>query len=277
MSGALPSGRIARTFDRLRSEGRAALIPYITGGDPDLRTTDHILDALVAAGADIIELGVPFSDPMADGPVIQAAMTRALAQGVRLVDLLETARGFRARHPEIPLVLFGYMNPLHRYGVERAVRDLAAAGVDGLLVVDLPPEEAGELTPHTRAAGLDFIALYTPTSDDARVATIAKGGGGFAYCVSMTGVTGGRVAEHEAVAARVDTVRRLSGLPAAVGFGVRTPDDAARVAGFADGVVVGSALVHAMSGRAPVEAPIVAGELIAAMRVAMDHARGAKS
>jgi tryptophan synthase alpha chain len=275
MSQSTAGGRIARTFARLKSEGRAALIPYVTGGDPDLEGTAHILDALVEAGADIIELGVPFSDPMADGPVIQAAMTRALSRGVRLVDLLGTARAFRQRHPEVPLILFGYMNPLHRYGLERAARDIAAAGVDGLLVVDLPPEEAAELTQHTRPAGLDFIALYTPTSDDARVSTIAVEGSGFAYCVSMTGVTGGRVLENDALAARVETVRRLSGLPAAVGFGVRTPEDAARVSGFADGVVVGSALVQVMAARAPVEAPVVAGELIAAMRRAMDDARAA--
>ncbi|MCB9728331.1 MAG: tryptophan synthase subunit alpha [Deltaproteobacteria bacterium] len=266
------SGRIASTFARLARERRTALIPYVTGGDPDLDATAHVLDALVEAGADIVELGVPFSDPMADGPVIQAAMNRALAHGVRLADLLEVARAFRERHPDVPLILFGYMNPLHRYGLERAVRDMAAAGVDGLLVVDLPPEEAEELTRHTRPAGLDFIALYTPTSDDDRVRTIAAQGSGFAYCVSMTGVTGGRVSEHDALAARVQAVRRLSGVPAAVGFGVRTPEDAVRVAAIADGVVVGSALVQAMAGRAPVEAPAVAGEFIAAMRQAMDAA-----
>ena len=159
--------RIQATFDRLRAAGRQALIPYVTVGDPDLATTAHVLDALVEAGADLIELGVPFSDPMADGPVIQAAMVRALEHGVTLADCFDVAREFRERHAEVPLVLFGYLNPLFRYGLERACADAAASGVDGLLVVDLPPEEADELTDHSRPCGLDHIALFTPTSDEA--------------------------------------------------------------------------------------------------------------
>ncbi|MGM0576277.1 MAG: tryptophan synthase subunit alpha [Myxococcota bacterium] len=266
------TSRIRQTFERLGRQRRAALIPYITAGDPDLGTTAHVLDALVEGGADVIELGVPFSDPMADGPIIQQAMTRALARPIALGDILETVAAFRERHPDVPLVLFGYLNPLHRYGLERACHDAARAGADGFLVVDLPAEEAGELTRFTRPAELDFIGLFTPTSDAARVRTIAEHASGFAYCVSVAGVTGGEVAGAQDLPERVAAIREGTGLPVAVGFGIRTPEDAARVAGFADGVVVGSALVDAMAGRAPVEAPAVASEFLRSLREAMDEA-----
>lgn len=265
------ASRITDTFDRLRSQGRRALVPYITAGDPDLATTAHILDALVEGGADVIELGMPFSDPMADGPVIQQAMTRALKGDVSLDRVLEVVAGFRDRHPDVPLVLFGYLNPLYRYGLDRVCGAAARAGADGFLVVDLPAEEAPELVRHTRDAGLDFIGLFTPTSDTARIRTIGAHASGFAYCVSVAGVTGGAVAGLESIADRVAAIREITGLPVAVGFGIRTPEDARRVAGFADGVVVGSALVEAMAKAAPVEAPLVASEFMGSLRAAMDE------
>ena len=262
--------RIARHFAQLRALGRTAFVPYITAGDPDLATTARVLDALADAGADVIELGVPFSDPMADGPVIQAAMTRALAAGATFAAVLELVRDFRARHPDLPLVLFGYLNPLYRQGLAQAVARAADAGVDGFLVVDLPPEEASQLTDHTRAHGLDFIALFTPTSDDARVAAIGAHASGFAYYVSMGGVTGDTLTDFATVEARAGRVRAETGLPVCVGFGVRTGEDAARIAAFADGVVVGSALVEAIAQAAPGEEAAAAGALTARFRAALD-------
>lgn len=266
----LSMSRLATTFARLRDSGRKALIPYVTAGDPDLRTTERILDALVEGGADVIELGVPFSDPMADGPVIQQAMTRAIDAGTTLTGVIETATAFRARHPEVPLVLFGYLNPLYRMGLEVAVEAIAQAGVDGLLVVDLPMDSAGELLTHMTPRGLDLIGLFTPTTDEARVQQLGERASGFAYCVSLAGVTGGAVTRGQALQARVASIQRLTGLPTAVGFGVRTPEDAADIAVFADGVVVGSALVDVMARRAPVEAPALAREFIHALREGMD-------
>lgn len=264
------ASRITQTFQRLAAEGRPALIPYVTAGDPDLQTTAHVLDALVDNGADIIELGVPFSDPMADGPVIQRAMQRALASGTTLNAIFNLLADFRTRHADTPIVLFGYMNPLFRFGLDRAVKAAASAGADGFLVVDLPPESAGELTRYTKAAGLDFIALFTPTTDVARMASICKHASGFAYCVSVAGVTGSRIDEMDVIQERVELVRQQTGLPAAVGFGIRTAADAAEVGGFADGVVIGSALITAMAKCAPVEVPIVAGEFIAHIRQGLD-------
>ncbi len=265
----MTGSRIASTFERLKAEGRVALVPYVTAGDPDLDTTYDVLVALAEGGADVIELGVPFSDPMADGPVIEAAMVRALARGATLDKVLAVAARFRATHAT-PIVLFGYLNPLYRAGLETIVLRALAAGVDGFLVVDLPPEEAAQLTDHTRAAGLDFIALFTPTSDDARVQAIAQHASGFAYYVSMAGVTGDQMADLGAVALRVASIRTLSGLPVCVGFGIRTPADAANVARFADGVVVGTALVQALDAAAPGQAAAVARELAASFRQAID-------
>lgn len=275
MSSVTADSRIARTFARLEAEGRAALIPYITAGDPDVNTTGYVLDELAKAGCDLIELGFPFSDPMADGPAIQEAMTRALASGTNLDQVLQLVRDFRAAHPDTPLVLFGYMNPLYQYGLDRACEAAREAGADGLLIVDLPPEEAAELTVHTKRHGLDFIALFTPTSDDTRVAAIAEHAGGFAYYVSMTGVTGGQIGGDRgfgAVADRVARVREIGGLPVAVGFGIRTPEDAVEVAKFADAVVIGSALVRAMASVPAVEAPAIAGEFMSGVRAALDEA-----
>jgi len=264
------ASRITARFAQLRASGRTAFIPYITAGDPDLPTTARILDALATAGADVIELGVPFSDPMADGPVIEAAMGRALAAGTTLGAVLDLVRDFRTRHPETPVVLFGYVNPLYRHGLDATVARAAAAGADGFLVVDLPPEEAEQLTVHTRAAGLDFIALFTPTSDDARVEAIRAQASGFAYYVSMGGVTGDALTDFAAVEARARRVRELSGLPVCVGFGVRTGEDAVRIAAFADGVVVGTALVDAIARAPRGQEAAVAGALTASFRAALD-------
>lgn len=245
--------RITALFSRLGEQGRAAFIPYITAGDPDLETSFSILCGLAEGGADLIELGVPFSDPMADGEVIQAAMLRALQAGTTLKKVLELVRRFRARHTT-PLVLFGYLNPLYRHGLDAVAADAKEAGVDGMLVVDLPPEEADQLVTPLGRHGLDFIALFTPTSDDGRIAAIAARASGFAYYVSMAGVTGDRLSAFEAVADRVRRVSGIAGLPVAVGFGIQTVDDARAVSRFARGVVVGTALVRELSGARPDEA-----------------------
>ena len=263
--------RLTKTFAALSQANRTALIPYVTAGDPDLHTTSHILDGLVAGGADVIELGVPFSDPMADGPVIQQAMERAIGHGANLQGALEIAKLFRERHPEVPLVLFGYLNPLYRMGLEAAVEASAEAGIDGLLVVDLPMESSGELLPYLTRHDIDLIGLFTPTTDATRVAEMAQSASGFAYCVSVAGVTGSAVNHGDALRARVNTIQETTGLPTAVGFGVRTPSDAAAIAEFADGVVVGSALVQAMADKPAVEAPALAQEFIESLRAALDE------
>ena len=268
----MASQRIRACFERLRASGRQAFVPYVTAGDPDLPTSAAVLDALADAGADIIELGMPFSDPMADGPVIQAAMIRALAAGTTFEAVLGLVRGFRARHPDVPIVLFGYLNPLYRQGLAAACTRAADAGVDGLLVVDLPPEEAAQLTVHSRAAGLDFIALFTPTSDDARIAAIAEHASGFAYYVSMGGVTGDTLSDFAAVAERAARVRAISGLPVCVGFGIRTGADAARIGRFADGAVVGTALVDAIHSAPRGGEAAAAAALTASFRAALDAA-----
>jgi tryptophan synthase alpha chain len=263
--------RIASLFARLAGR-RAAFIPYVTAGDPDLDATLEVLCGLAEGGADLIELGVPFSDPMADGPVIEAAMNRALAAGTTLAGVLDLTARFRARFPEIPVVLFGYLNPLHRRGLARVASEARQAGADGFLVVDLPPEESPALVPHLADHDLDFIALFTPTSDDARVAAISRVASGFAYYVSMNAITGDRLSDLAPVAARVSTLRAGTGLPICVGFGISTPDDARAVAAFADGVIVGSALVRALS---EVERPALrhtARDLAAAFRAGIDAA-----
>ncbi len=238
---------IAARFAALKREGRAGLVTYIMAGDPDAATTSAILDGLPGAGADVIELGMPFSDPMADGPAIQAAGLRALAGGMTLAGTLALVRGFRARHAETPIVLMGYFNVLFSYGVERFMRDARAAGVDGLIIVDLPPEEADEAAPHARANGLDLIRLATPTSDDARLPRVLEGASGFLYYVSVLGVTGTRSVDTRAVDAAVARLRKHTRLPIAVGFGIKTPEAAAAIARSADAVVVGSAFVQTIA------------------------------
>lgn len=241
-------GRIEATFEQLRRRKESALIPFITAGDPDLATSEVIIHALVEAGADLIELGIPFSDPMADGPTIQAASERALAAGATLDGVLELVRRVRLR-TNVPLVLMGYYNPVYRYGAERFARDAATAGVDGLLLVDLPPEEAQELQPYLRQAGVRLITLLAPTTPRQRQEQLAAAAEGYLYYVSMTGVTGVSQVDTAAIEVAVRQLRRCSPVPVAVGFGITSAADAAAVAGFADGVVVGSALVRVIAGH----------------------------
>ncbi|MBU5614946.1 tryptophan synthase subunit alpha [Geomonas azotofigens] len=234
--------RIADRFATLKARGEKALVTFVTAGDPDLSCTERVVLELEKAGADLIELGVPFSDPMADGPTIQLSSDRALAAGTTLPGILEMVARLRSR-TQIPIVLMGYFNPIFAYGAERFACDAAKAGVDALLVVDLPPEEAAELKEHTDGCGLDLIFLLTPTSDASRVASVARQGSGFIYYVSVTGVTGARTAVADTLADRVTEVRGALDLPLVVGFGISTPEQAGQVARVADGVVVGSALV----------------------------------
>ena len=238
--------RIKARFDHLAAEGRAAFIPFIMAGDPDGAASLELLKKLPAAGADIIELGVAFTDPMADGPAIQAAGLRALRAGQTLRKTLEMVRSFRAGDEATPIILMGYYNPFYAYGPEAFVRDAKEAGVDGLIVVDLPPEEDEELCLPARAAGLDFIRLATPTTDDARLPQVVRNTSGFVYYVSVAGVTGRGVGGAQAVGDAVARLKAASGLPVAVGFGVKTPAKAREFAAFADAVVVGSALVETL-------------------------------
>ena len=244
--------RIALALEPQRQRGEKALITYLTAGDPDLEVSERLIHALVGAGVDLIELGFPFSDPMADGPTIQAAAERALDGGTNLRKVLDLVARVRL-HTNVPIVLMGYYNPVFRYGAGAFARDAAAAGVDGLLLVDLPPEEAVELHPQLQAAGIDLITLLAPTTPEERMVRLARQAEGFLYYVSMTGVTGTQKVDATAIAAAVAAVRRESRVPVAVGFGVSTPEDARAVAEFADAVVVGSALVKLIEtyGREP--------------------------
>jgi len=235
--------RIDARFAALKAEGRAAFVAYVMAGDPDAATAANILAGLPGAGADLIEVGFPFSDPMAEGPPIQRAAQRALAKGMTLSGTLDLVRGFRTGDTTTPIILMGYMNLVINQGFEAFARDAAQAGVDGLIVVDCPPEEAGPMADALDAAGLSLIRLATPTSDDERLKTIVRRTSGFVYYVSVAGVTGVKEADAAAVAPNVERVRKASGLPVAVGFGIRTPERAAAVARVADAVVVGSALV----------------------------------
>ena len=241
--------RLAAVFERLSSEGRKALVPYITAGDPDLDTTSELLEALVGGGADIIELGVPFSDPMADGPVLQKAAERALTRPVPLHEILDRVRTF-SLHSDVPVILFGYYNPFFRFGVERLARRLAEAGGCGVLCVDLPPEEAEPLVEALRNHGLAFVPLVTPVSGPDRIAKARAVADAFGYYVSVTGVTGVELSGRSPTEERVREVRAQLDRPVVVGFGVRTPEDAARLGRGADGVVVGSALVD-LAHRSP--------------------------
>ena len=236
--------RIAARFAQLRAEGRAGLVTYLTCGDPDRATFEKVLARLPKAGADLIEIGMPFSDPMADGPAIQAAGLRALKAGMTLAKTLDVLRRFRKADRDTPVILMGYYNPIYRYGVPRFLKDAKAAGCDGLIIVDLPPEHDDELCLPARAAGIDFVRLATPTSDDQRLPVILNNAGGFLYYVAIAGITGTKSARADVVAAAVARLRRHTGLPIAVGFGIRTPAQAADVARVADAAVVGSALVE---------------------------------
>ena len=262
--------RIGATFAVLKSRGRKALIPYITAGDPHAETTAQIMKAMVHAGADVIELGIPFSDPMADGPVIQTASERALARGIGLADVLAMVRDFRAGDRETPIVLMGYANPIERYGAERFVADARDAGVDGVLVVDYPPEECIEFALLLRGAGIDPIFLIAPTTSDARIASIAEAAGGYVYHVSLKGVTGAGHFDIDAVKDMIPRIKARVSLPVGVGFGIRDGATARAVADVADAVVIGSALVQLLEGTEPDEAPRVAGRFIAGIRAALD-------
>jgi len=240
--------RIDRRFAELKTEGRAALVTFLTAGDPDPETSLALVRALPTAGADVIELGMPFTDPMADGPAIQMSSQRALKAGQTLKKTLELVRAFRGSDDATPLVLMGYYNPIYVYGVDRFLRDAKSAGVDGLIIVDLPPEEDGELCLPALKAGLNFIRLATPTTDDKRLPAVLANTSGFVYYVSITGITGAATPDAEKVAAAVARIKRHTKLPVAVGFGVRTAEQAAGIASGADGVVVGSALVSVLKG-----------------------------
>src|SRR5947207_5405534 len=238
--------RIDKRFAALKAEGRAALVTFITAGDPDAETSLAIAMALPAAGADVIELGIPFTDAMADGPAVQAAGLRALHAGQTMVKTLALVRDFRTGDDETPIVLMGYYNPIYIYGNDRFLDDAKAAGVDGLIVVDLPPEEDEELCLPTLKAGLNFIRLATPTTDDNRLPTVLNHTSGFVYYVSITGITGAAAPDTAKVTAAVARIKRHTKLPVAVGFGVKTAEHARAIAEGADGVVVGSALVDAI-------------------------------
>lgn len=234
--------RIGSKFEQLQREGRKALITFITAGDPDLALTERLVPEMAAAGADIIELGIPFSDPMADGPTIQLSSERALANGVNLRSILAAVKNIR-QSCDVPILLMGYYNPVLAFGLESFCREAALAGVDAVLLVDLPPEEAGELVGFTKKQGIDFIPLLTPTSDISRMNKIKKIGSGFVYYVSVAGVTGARSSVAADIGSMVASIRSETSLPVAVGFGISTPHQAGTVAKLADGVVVGSALV----------------------------------
>ena len=234
--------RLIQRLSALKKSNQKALVTFITAGDPDLATTEEMIHLLEDAGADIIELGVPFSDPMADGPTIQLSSERALAAGTTLTGILETVRNVRTRS-SIPIILMGYLNPIHAYGYGRFCLDAAASGVDGVLLVDMPPEESDEFLQAANTHGLNVIFLLTPTSDASRIATVNRLGRGFIYYVTVTGVTGARQAVSETLTAELSRIQAEVALPVMAGFGISTPEQAASVAALADGVVVGSAIV----------------------------------
>ena len=239
--------RIEKRFADLKSAGKKAFVAFVTAGDPDAKTSLEIVKGLPGAGADVIELGMPFSDPMADGPAIQASGKRALDAGATMIKTLELVRGFRKGDTTTPIVLMGYYNPIYIYGVDRFLVDAKQAGVDGLIVVDLPPEEDEELCLPAMKAGVNFIRLATPTTDDKRLPAVLANTSGFVYYVSIAGITGSASAETKKVAVAVERVKRSTDLPVAIGFGIRTPQQAREMAGVADGAVVGSALVDCVA------------------------------
>lgn len=269
------TNRLDTRFADLKSEGRAALIAYVCAGDPDQATATQGLIKLIEAGADIIEVGMPFTDPVADGPSIQAAAIRALKGGQNTIRTLETVRQVRAAHPNTPIVLMGYYNPIYIYGVERFMTDAAAAGVDGMIICDLPPEMDHEATPAADANGISLIRFITPASDEARIDFVLDGAKGFLYLVSIAGVTGSAGPDMDHVRRNIDKVKAKTDLPVCVGFGVRTPEQAVELGKIADGVIVGSALVNAIAGslgeagEATASTSDAAAEVIGAMAKAM--------
>jgi len=270
----MTTARIDARFAALKAAGRAGFVAYVMAGDPTREQALEILRGLPAAGADIIELGFPFSDPMAEGPPIQRAALRALKAGLTLKGTLDLARAFREGDVDTPLILMGYLNPIETYGYQAFARDAAASGVDGVIVVDCPPEEAGPLSDALDSAQVSLIRLATPTSDDARLKIIAERTSGFVYYVSVAGVTGVKEAQAGSVAPAVERVRKASGLPVAVGFGVKTPERAAEIARVADAVVAGSVLVDEVAAALSANEP-AAARVLARVRALADAVRGA--
>jgi tryptophan synthase alpha chain len=262
------TSRIARCFEERARQGRAVLVPYITAGFPELATTVPLMTALADAGADVIELGIPFSDPLADGPTIQASSFRALENGVTVSGVLDMLREFRALR-ETPVVLFTYLNPVYHYGLERFCGEAAAAGADGVLLTDLPAGSDPGLEGALERAGLDLIRLLAPTTAPARIPLVAAGARGFLYYISRTGVTGARTELRRELADEVSRLREQVGLPVAVGFGISSPEQAGEVAQVADGVVVGSALIKILDA----EGPEAAAAFVASLREGIDRAR----
>jgi len=253
--------RLPEKFAQLKKEGRAGFVPFITAGDPDFDTSLAILERLPKAGADIIELGIPFSDPMADGPAIQASSLRALKSGMNVKRTLEMVARFRKTDSKTPIVLMGYFNPIHAYGLERFAKDAATAGTDGLIVVDLGPEEDSALRALAAANSLDIVRLATPTTDDARLPTVLDGASGYLYYVAVAGVTGTKSAAAVDVGASVARIRKKTTLPVCVGFGIRTPEEAAAIARVADAAVVGSAIVSRIAEGAGKPRAVLAEEI----------------
>jgi tryptophan synthase alpha chain len=262
--------RIAARFAALKTENRGALIPFLEAWDPDSATSMAILRGMPDAGADLIEIGMPFTDPMADGPIIQAAGKRALAAGATLARALAMVRDFRREDHDTPIVLMGYLNPILSYGPERFCTDAATSGVDGLIVVDLPPEEAALLTPHAAANALDIIRLVAPTTEDARLPLVLEGSSGFVYYVAITGITGTRSATAEDLKAAIPRIRRFTDLPIAIGFGVRTPVQAAEAVQAADAAVVASALIQTLAESLDTQGRARADSV----RLVLDQVRG---
>jgi tryptophan synthase alpha chain len=269
--------RIEARFAELKTAARPALVTFVTAGDPDYGTSLAIAKALPAAGADIIELGMPFSDPMADGPAIQAAGLRALKGGQTMVRTLDMVRAFRQSDQNTPIVLMGYYNPIYIYGNERFLADAKEAGVDGLIIVDLPPEEDDELCVPTLDAGLNFIRLATPTTDDRRLPAVLRNTSGFVYYVSIAGITGTKAPNSAEVAEAVDRIKRHTDLPVAVGFGVTRPDQAAAIGRNADGVVVGTALVRAVEATLDAEGRAAEGTVAAVTELVASLAQGVRA
>jgi tryptophan synthase alpha chain len=271
--------RIAARFAALRAQGRGALIPFLEAWDPDSATSMAILRGMPGAGADLIEIGCPFTDPMADGPTIQAAGKRALAAGATLARTLAMVREFRREDGGTPVILMGYLNPILSYGVERFCLDAEAAGVDGLIVVDLPSEEADLLLPHAQAHGLDVIRLVAPTTDAARLPLVLTGSSGFVYYVAITGITGTRSATIEDLAAAIPRVRHATDLPIAIGFGVRTPEQAADAVRVADAAVVASALIETLAASLDAQGragPTTVRRVLDQVRALAEGVRGAR-
>ncbi len=254
------SERIEQRFARIKTENRAALIPFIMGCDPDAKTTTALLDTLASSGADLIEIGMPFSDPMADGPVIQAAGLRALRSGATIKGILDIVSGFRKTNADTPLILMGYFNPVYRYGMEKFCRDAISAGVDGLILVDLPPEEEDEMRPFLSASGLKLIRLIAPTSGDDRLKVLSKSASGFVYYISITGITGAKTANVASLQDKISHLRQFTKLPVVVGFGIKTAQQVREFAPFSDAVVVGSALVEIISKEKNTEACVQAAK-----------------